>query len=155
MWQTFYLWEQAMWRKLLKTAVIQRKPSNCFVFAAGRILSSRLQSSVNYSGRLKKNKHSYAYNLISLLSKKFNMSHPFLGCIFIHLWTSALFGSTSTDFTDRGFLAGSQVDTLFATKITMFLWVLKKTEIVSNQIYFYFLNLLKIHSSIMHEMFPH
>ena len=48
-----------MWRKSLKTAATQRKPSNCFVFAAGRILSSHLLSSVNFSGRLKENIRSY------------------------------------------------------------------------------------------------
>ena len=164
MWQTFYLWGQVMWRKSLRTAVTQRKPSNCFVFAAGRILSSHLLSSVNFSGRLKENIHSYVsiiwfviplfyififlnsfflsiidftiilvlgvqhsdliflyithyerITTVAALNKFFTMSYLFLGCIFLYLWTPALFGSAFADLTDWGLLADSQVDTLFCS----------------------------------------
>lgn len=78
MWQTFYLWEQVTWRKSLRTAVTQRKLSNCFVFAAGRILSSHLLSSVNFSGRLKDYKHSYVSLIwfITPSNKLFTVSFP-------------------------------------------------------------------------------
>lgn len=64
MWQTFCLWGQVTWRKSLRIAVTRRKPSNCFVFAAGRILSSHLLSSVNFCGRLKTNTHSSIDHLV-------------------------------------------------------------------------------------------
>lgn len=113
MWQTFYLWGQAMWRKSLRIAVTRRKLSNCFVFAAGRILSSHLLSSVNFCGRLKKNQHSYIDHLVGCPSDKvLTVSGLLSGCVLLHLRAAALFGPASADLADWGLLADTQVGTL-------------------------------------------